>query len=98
MTSPRKFLLSDALVFVAATAVGFFVVRPYYAVAPIDWTPPFAIATRFVGWIGCVWNCLVLASPIVMAWTLATRAGRALGWFWIVTLPLTCWWEFHARF
>ncbi len=26
------------------------------------------------------------------------RAGRVLGWFWIATLPLTCWWDFHARF
>ncbi len=26
------------------------------------------------------------------------RAGRALGWFWIAILPLTSWWDFHARF
>jgi hypothetical protein len=26
------------------------------------------------------------------------RAGRALGWFWILTLPLTSWWDFLARF
>jgi len=26
------------------------------------------------------------------------RAGRALGWFWIAILPLTCWWDFHVRF
>ena len=26
------------------------------------------------------------------------RAGRALGWFWIITLPLTGWWDFHLRF
>ena len=26
------------------------------------------------------------------------RAGRVLGWFWIAALPLTSWWDFHARF
>ena len=26
------------------------------------------------------------------------RAGRALGGFWIAILPLTSWWDFHARF
>ena len=26
------------------------------------------------------------------------RAGRMLGWFWIATLPLTGWWDFHLRF
>ncbi len=26
------------------------------------------------------------------------RAGRVLGWCWIAALPLTCWWDFHARF
>lgn len=25
-------------------------------------------------------------------------AGRLLGWFWIVILPLTGWWDFHTRF
>ena len=210
MTTPRRFLLSDAIVLVAATAVGLFVLRPYYAVTSLDWTPPEATAPRFSGWVRCIWNCLVLASPIVMAWTLAIlglrlrtprplwrrllrqpgfvaglmaavvlavrllgfatmcvrvfgqpkfwivsvrrtggggafpgqpswnlsfevdhflgtmalvgvsvaaswlfllasgrwkpergwidRAGRMLGWFWIATLPLTGWWDFHLRF
>jgi hypothetical protein len=26
------------------------------------------------------------------------RAGRALGWYWIAILPLSDWWDFHARF
>jgi hypothetical protein len=26
------------------------------------------------------------------------RAGRVLGWFWIASLPLTSWWDFHVRF
>jgi hypothetical protein len=26
------------------------------------------------------------------------RTGRALGCFWIATLPLTGWWDFHMRF
>jgi hypothetical protein len=26
------------------------------------------------------------------------RSGRVLGWFWIATLPLTGWWDFHLRF
>ena len=71
MTTPRKFLLSHALVLVAATAVGFFVARPYYAVTTFDWTPPMASASRFSGWVGGLWDCLVVAFPIVMAWTLA---------------------------
>ena len=71
MPTPRRFLLSDAIVLVAATAVGLFVVRPYYAVTSIDSSPPFAGAPWIVGWASCVWNCLVLAFPIVMAWTLA---------------------------
>ena len=209
MTTPRKFFISDAIVLVAATAVGLFVFRPYYAVASLDWTPPFANATWIVGSISCVWNGLALAFPIVIAWTIALvglrlraprpswrkllrqpgfvaglaatvvlavrfcgfatmcarvvgqpslslvsvrrtggggfmagpppgnllfeldhfvstmallgasvaacwifllasgswrpergwidRAGRVLGWFWIATLPLTGWWDFHTR-
>ena len=209
MNTPRRFLLSDAIVLVAATAVGLFVFRPYYGVTSLDRTPPEPTAP-FAGWIACVWNWLVLASPIVMAWTLAIlgvrlrrprprmrrllrqpgfvaglmaaavltlrlcgfasmcvrlvgqptlwiwsvrrtggggafrglppgnlyfeadhflatmalvgvsvagswlfllasgvwkpergwidRAGRVLGWFWIATLPVTGWWDFHLRF
>jgi hypothetical protein len=26
------------------------------------------------------------------------RFGRVLGWYWIAILPLTSWWDFHARF
>ena len=35
MTTPRRFRLSDAIILVAATAVGLFVVRPYSAVASL---------------------------------------------------------------
>jgi hypothetical protein len=212
MNTPRRFLLSDAIVLVAATAIGLFVFLPYYPVTWLDWNPPFPPAPKFYGWVGRVWNRLVLASPIVMAWTLAIlglrlrrprprlrrllrqpgfvaglvaamvlvvrlfgfatmcarvvgrpalsiltvrrtggggalrglpfgnlflffevdhflgtmalvgtsvaaswifllasgkwrpergwidRAGRVLGWFWIATLPLTGWWDFHLRF
>jgi hypothetical protein len=210
MPTPRKFVLSDAIILITATAVGYSVFRAYYGVTWVYWGPPFGFATRFLGWVNGLWSCLVLASPFAMAWTLAIlalrlrrprprwrrlvrqpgfiaglmaaivlairlagfatmywrvhndpglavpairlgrpkgcivagnmgllafdtdhflgtlamiglavastwmlmllggrwrperswidRAGRALGWFWIATLPLTCWWEFHARF
>jgi hypothetical protein len=71
MTTPRKFLLSHAIVLVAATAVGFFVARPYYASTTFDSTPPDPSASAFSGWIGGLWDCFVVTSPIVMAWTLA---------------------------
>jgi hypothetical protein len=70
MTAPRKFLLSHALVLVGATAVGFFVARPFYAVTTFDPTPPVPDASGFTGWVGVLWDCLVIASPILMAWTL----------------------------
>jgi hypothetical protein len=211
MTTGRRFLLSDAIVLIVATAVGFTVVRPYYLTMKLlDWSPPIPSAAPFNGWIKGLWGCLVLAAPLVMAWTLAVlalrfrrprdrwsrlvqqpglvaglvaalvlawrligfatmcariagrsrlsiltvrqgalrgawggwppdsllfetdhyldtmatigvgvatcwmlllasgrwrpertwidRAGRALGWFWIATLPLTSWWDFHVRF
>ena len=77
MSTPRRFRLSDAIILVAATAIGLFVVRPYFAVASIDWSPPFASAPWIVGWAWCVWNCLALAFPIAMAWTLAIVGFRA---------------------
>jgi hypothetical protein len=41
MMTGRRFLLSDAIVFVAATAVGLAVVRPYHAtMILLDWSPP----------------------------------------------------------
>ena len=211
MATGRRFLLSDAIVLVLATAVGLAVVRPYYATMKLlDWAPPIPQAAPFNGWIKGLWGCLVLAAPLVMAWTLAIlalrfrrprdrvesagpaaglvaglmaasvlawrlmgfatmyarvigrptlniltvrsralsgtwggwppdhllfetdhyldtmatigvavasswivllasgrwrperswidRAGRVLGWFWIAVLPLTSWWDFHARF
>jgi hypothetical protein len=211
MTTGCRFLLSDAIVLVAATAVGLAVARPYYAtMALLDWSPPIPQAAPFNGWVKGLWGCLVLAAPLAMAWTLAIlalrlrgprdrwsrlvrqpglvaglmatlvlawrllgfatmclrvigqprlwilnvrhgalsgalmgwpphhllfetdhyldtmaaigvavgsswifllasglwrperswldRAGRALGWFWIVTLPPTSWWDFHVRF
>jgi hypothetical protein len=77
MTTSRKFLLSDAIVLVSATAVGLAVFRPYYAtMTPMPWTPPFAFAPPFLGWIEGVWGCLVLASPFVTAWTLAILGLR----------------------
>jgi hypothetical protein len=211
MTTPRKFLLSDAILLVAATAVGFAVFKPYQAtMTPVDWTPVASGGSGFTGWIKGLWTCLVLASPFAMVWTLAVlilrlrhprarwsrllrqpgliaglvaalvlayrllgfatlyvrvhgqpnlsvwnvqntggggyrskwprnyllfdtdhflntmgmiglavacgwmlllasgrwrperswidRAGRVLGWYWIVILPLTGWWDFHLRF
>lgn len=72
MTTGRRFQLSDAIVLVAATAVGFAVVRPYYATMNLlDGSPPFPSAGRFSGWMKGAWDCLVLVAPIVMAWTLA---------------------------
>jgi hypothetical protein len=76
MSTPRRFRLSDAIILVAATAIGLFVVRPYAAVASIDWSPPFASAPWIVGWAWCVWNCLALAFPIAMAWTLSIVGFR----------------------
>jgi hypothetical protein len=77
MTPPRKFLVSDAIVLVAATAVGLAVVKPYYAaMTPLRWTPPFPFGARFLGWIEVIWVCLVLASPFVMAWTLGILGLR----------------------
>jgi hypothetical protein len=26
------------------------------------------------------------------------RLGRVIGWYWIAIMPLTSWWDFHARF
>jgi hypothetical protein len=211
MTTGRKFLLSDAIVLVAATAVGLTVAKPYYETMKLlDWEPPIADAGPFSGYIRGLWGCLVLAAPfamagalavfalrlrrprdrwrrlvrqpglvaglmaaVVLAWrfagfatmcvrligatnlgilnvrygalsgavggwppnnllfetdhildTMATigvavaaswlillasgrwraepswidRAGRAFGWFWILTLPLSSWWDFHVRF
>jgi hypothetical protein len=72
MATPRKFLLSDAIVLVAATALGLAVVKPYYAaMTPLRWIPPFSFSSRFLGWIEVIWVCLVLASPFAMVWTLA---------------------------
>jgi hypothetical protein len=77
MTTPRKFLVSDAIVLVAATAVGLAVVKPYYAApTPFRWTQPFPLGTLFLGWIEVIWVCLVLASPFVVAWTLAILGLR----------------------
>lgn len=211
MSTPRRFLLSDAIVLVAATAAGFAVFKPYYAVIqPLRWARPRRSTMQFTHWIDRSWDCLILASPFVMAWALAIlflrlrgpqprwsrlvrqpglvagmmtawvlalrlsgfatmcyrlyrepnvavwtprsggqdgcfmgpppgyllfdtdhflntmamigvavavgwilllasgrwraerswidRTGRALGCFWIILLPLTCWWDFHARF
>jgi hypothetical protein len=210
METPRGFTLSDAIVLVTATAAGFAVFKSYYAFTYVYWGPPFGAAARLLGWINGLWSCLILASPFVMAWTLAIlglrlrrprprwrrlvrqpgfvagsvaglvlafrlagfatlrwrvgsdpglalwsvrfiwprgyivagnpgylafdndhflgtmamiglavaatwmlmilsgrwkperswvdRAGRLLGWLWIVTLPLTAWWDFHTRF
>jgi hypothetical protein len=211
MATGRRFLLSDAIVLVAATAAGLAVVKPYHeTMALLDWAPPIESAGAFSGWIKGLWGCLVLIAPVVMAWTLAIlvlrlrrprerwrrlvrqpglvaglmaavvlgwrfvgfatmcvrvngrtslsiltvrhgslsglwggwpqrnllfetdhfldtmatigvavaaswmlllasrrrcsepswidRTGRALGWFWIATLPLTSWWDFHVRF
>jgi hypothetical protein len=210
MTTPRKFQLSDAIILVTSTAVGLAIFRPYRAVTPVYWIPPFGFAPPFIGWVNGLWSCLVLASPFAMAWTLAIlglrlrrprprwrrlvrqpgfiaglmaalvlafrlsgfatmqwrvgsdpglavwsarvtrpsgcivagnfgylsfdtdhflgtmamigfavvaswmlmlasgrwrperswidRAARTLGWFWIATLPMTSWWDFHARF
>ncbi len=210
MTTPRKFLLSDAIVLVAATAVGLAMVKPYHATLPaLNWGPPYPFDRPFAGWIKNLWFCLVLAAPFAVVWTLAIlglrlrrprdrwsrlirqpglvaglmaalvlavrlvgfatmcvrvigqprlwiwtakyaggggawvgwppgyllfetdhfldtmamigvavaaswmlllasgrwrserswidRAGRALGWFWIASLPLTSWWDFHVR-
>jgi hypothetical protein len=211
VTNPRTFHLSDAIVLVAATAIGLAVFKPYFAtMTPLSWAPPVTFAPRFTGWISGLWVCLVLASPFATVWTLAIlglrlrqprprwnrlvrqpglvaglmaafvltarlagfatmcvrvigepnlavwnvqntggggcrmgwprgyllfdtdhflntlamiglsvasswvlllvsgrwrserswidRSGRALGWFWIAILPLTCWWDFHLRF
>jgi hypothetical protein len=211
MTTGRRFLLSDAIVLVAATAAGFAVVRPYYATMKLlDFAPPLATAPPSSGWIRGLFGCLVLSAPLLMAWTLAIfglrlrqprdrwsrlvrqpgfvaglmaalvfawrligfatmclrviglprlsistvrqgalsgswggwpprhllfetdhyldtmamigvavamswifllasgrwrperswidRTGRVLGWFWILMLPLTSWWDFHVRF
>jgi hypothetical protein len=77
MTTPRKFLLSDAIVLVAATAIGLALVKPYYAVMPpLRWTPPFPFGSRFLGRMEGVCVCLVLASPFVAAWTLAILGLR----------------------
>jgi hypothetical protein len=77
MTTGRKFLLSDAIVLVAATATGLAVVRPYYATMRLlDWTPPIPQAAPFNGWIKGLWGCLILAAPLVTAWTLAILGLR----------------------
>lgn len=76
-TPRRRFLLSDAIVLVLATAVGLAVVRPYYATMKLlDWAPPIGPAPPFNGWIKGLWGCLVLAAPLAMAWTLAILALR----------------------
>ena len=77
MTRARRFLISDAIALVAATAVAFALFKPYYAAMdPLRWTPPFAFATPMTGWIEGFWGCLVRASPILMAWTLGILGLR----------------------
>jgi hypothetical protein len=77
MTTTRKFLVSDAIVLVAATAVGLAVVKTHHAaMTPLRWTPPFSDVPRFLGWVEGVGVCLVLASPFAMAWTLAILGLR----------------------
>jgi hypothetical protein len=77
MPTPRKFLLSDAIVLVAATAVGLDLVKPFSAaMTPVRWTPPFPFGSRFLGWIEGVWVGLVLASHFAVAWTLAILGLR----------------------
>jgi hypothetical protein len=73
----RRFLLSDAIVLDAAKAGGLAVVRPYHATMKfLDWSPPISSAAPFNGWIKGLWGCLVLAAPLVMAWTLAILVLR----------------------
>jgi hypothetical protein len=77
MATGRRFLLSDAIALVLATAIGLTVVLPYYATMKLlDWTPPIPQAAPFNGWIKGLWGCLVLAAPLAMAWTLAILALR----------------------
>ncbi len=77
MTTPRKFLLSDVIVLVAATAIGLAVFKPYHDVLfPPRFIPFFPSGTPFTGWINGMWTCVILASPLPMAWTLAFLALR----------------------
>ena len=58
MPTPRRFLLSDAIVLVAATALGLFVVRPYSSRYADRSVAPVCRRTWIVGWASCTWNCL----------------------------------------
>jgi hypothetical protein len=73
----RKFQLSDAIVLVAATAVDFTIAWPYYETMNLlNGKPAIPSAGQFSGWIRSVFGCLMLAAPVVMAWTLALLALR----------------------
>ncbi len=77
-TSPRRFLLSDAVVLVAATAAGLAAVRPYYA-GLVDYAgPPYSImpSTCLLEWCMTGWVCLLVAAPMAIFWTLAILGLR----------------------
>ena len=47
METPRVFTLSDAIVLITATAVGFAVFKSYYALIYVYWGPPFGPPRTF---------------------------------------------------
>jgi hypothetical protein len=77
MASARGLRLPDAVVLIAAPAGALALFRPYYAaLGPLRWGPPIGPAPPTTGWIWGSWGCLVRASPLVMAWTLAILVLR----------------------
>ena len=46
--------------------------------------------------VGSGWMLLLISGRWRPERSWIDRAGRVLGWFWIATLPLTCWFDFNV--
>jgi hypothetical protein len=69
----RKFLLSDAIVIVAATAVAMAMVRPFVGSQVDAAWKPFATfpSPSYTRWLNAGWAAILVASPFAMMWSLA---------------------------
>jgi len=48
--------------------------------------------------VAASWLLLVVSGQWRPERSWIDRFGRLIGWYWIAVLPLTSWWDFHARF
>lgn len=74
---PRRFLVSDGMVLIAATAVALAIFRACRAeLNPWRWWRTGFCCFPFATDTGFLWSCLILASPFAIAWTLAILGLR----------------------